>query len=66
MIMQHGGWKSSTVAEGYVETSKGNKKQIAVQIFEENCGNPPAKIARIKSNTEVSITAGKYFIGFFK
>jgi hypothetical protein len=37
-IMRHGGWRSATVAEGYVETSVGCKKRIAAQIFtfEEN------------------------------
>jgi integrase len=38
-IMRHGGWKSSTVAEGYVETSVESKKRIAEQIL----GEPPAK-----------------------
>ena len=49
-IMWHGSWSSSTVAEGYVESSEGNKKRIAAQIFgSENSDNkPPAKQARIE------------------
>jgi integrase len=55
-IMRHGGWKSSTVAEGYVETSGENKKRIAGQIFSENVANPPAKIARIEKEGSESMT----------
>lgn len=32
-LKRHGGWKSSTVAEGYVETSLENKRQIATKIL---------------------------------
>lgn len=32
-IKRHGGWKSSTVAEGYIEDSIGNKDKIARNIF---------------------------------
>lgn len=32
-IKRHGGWKSSTVAEGYIEDSLQNKKNIAGQIL---------------------------------
>lgn len=35
-IKQHGGWKSSTVAEGYVENSLANKKRIASNILGEH------------------------------
>lgn len=31
-LKRHGGWKSNTVAEGYVEDSVGNKKRIGQQI----------------------------------
>ncbi|KAJ8910666.1 hypothetical protein NQ315_011184 [Exocentrus adspersus] len=34
-IKRHGGWKSNTVAEGYIDTSKGNKKKIAAKILGE-------------------------------
>ncbi|XP_023311961.1 uncharacterized protein LOC111692276 [Anoplophora glabripennis] len=32
-IKRHGGWKSSTVAEGYIENSLEQKKEIACQIL---------------------------------
>lgn len=32
-VMRHGGWKSASVAEGYVENSTETKKKIAKQIF---------------------------------
>ena len=54
-IMRHGGWKSATVAEGYVETSEGNKKQIAAQIFGENSGNSPAKVAKIECSASKDV-----------
>lgn len=34
-LKRHGGWKSSSVAEGYVENSMNNKKLIAQEIFGE-------------------------------
>lgn len=33
ILKRHGGWRSATVAEGYVENSVNNKKIIANQIF---------------------------------
>lgn len=33
LIKQHGGWKSSNVAEGYIESSIENKKKIASMIL---------------------------------
>jgi integrase len=52
-IMRHGGWRSATVAEGYVETSIGCKKRIAAQIFtfEENA--PPEKIIKLNNSENV-------------
>jgi len=32
-LKRHGGWKSGAVAEGYVERSMNNKKQVSEQIF---------------------------------
>lgn len=34
-LKRHGGWKSGTVAEGYVERSISNKKHISDQIFKQ-------------------------------
>lgn len=33
MLKQHGGWKSSAVAEGYIEDSLANKSNIGNKIF---------------------------------
>lgn len=35
-LKRHGGWKSSTVAEGYIEDSIQNKKEISKKIFSNN------------------------------
>jgi len=32
-VKRHGGWKSNSVAEGYIYTSKENKKNVAKKIF---------------------------------
>ena len=55
-IMRHGGWSSATVAEGYVESSEGNKKRIAAQIFgsENSVNKPPAKQAQVEK-AEISV-----------
>lgn len=34
-VKRHGGWKSNTVAEGYIDSSVENKKQIAAKIVGE-------------------------------
>ncbi|KAJ8965563.1 hypothetical protein NQ317_015944 [Molorchus minor] len=36
-IKRHGGWKSSSVAEGYMKDSLENKKRIACHILPNNC-----------------------------
>lgn len=38
-VKRHGGWKSNTVAEGYVENSIENKKRIATDILGESSSN---------------------------
>jgi integrase len=35
-VKRHGGWKSNSVAEGYIDTSKENKKNVAKKNF--RCG----------------------------
>ncbi|KAJ8931929.1 hypothetical protein NQ314_015127 [Rhamnusium bicolor] len=35
-LKRHGGWKSSTVAEGYIEDSIQSKKENITQIFSNN------------------------------
>ena len=58
-IMHYGGWKSSTVAEGYVETSVESKKQIAGQILGEQNEplNKVQKITHESSSFMIDITA---------
>ena len=46
MIMRHGGWKSSTVAEGYIETSIESKKRIAEKLLGEQ-NEPLNKMRKI-------------------
>ncbi|KAJ8975867.1 hypothetical protein NQ317_009652 [Molorchus minor] len=36
-IKRHGGWKSSSVAKGYLDDSLENKKRIACHILPNNC-----------------------------
>lgn len=43
VLKRHGGWKSSTVAEGYVENSLQQKKEIAEKMFGGFGGNPLTK-----------------------
>lgn len=58
-IMRHGGWKSSTVAEGYVETSVESKKRIAGQILgDQNAPlNKVRKISQEASSSMIDITS---------
>lgn len=62
-LKRHGGWKSNTVAESYVESSMNNKKRIAEQITSSIAIEPTTstvekgpsapKIARLLTNNEV-------------
>ncbi|KAJ8915478.1 hypothetical protein NQ315_003241 [Exocentrus adspersus] len=58
-IKRHGGWKSNTVAEGYIDTSKGNKKKIAAKILGEetpSASNSGDSSFNIEKNTESVIS----------
>ena len=57
--MHHGGWKSSTVAEGYVETSVESKKRITGQILgDQNAPlNKVQKISQESSSSMIDITS---------
>ena len=58
MIMHHGGWNSSTVAEGYVETSVESKKRIAEHILgDQNPLNKVRKISHEESSSKFDITS---------
>jgi hypothetical protein len=52
-IMRHRGWRSTTVAEGYVETSVGCKKRIATQIFTSEENAPPEKMIKLSNSENV-------------
>lgn len=58
-LKRHGGWKSSTVAEGYIDDSLNNKIEVANRIFnstEQNPGVDP-NMTEINDNSEsVAIT----------
>lgn len=53
-IKQHGGWKSNTVAEGYVENSIENKQRIASRIL----GGSSVENTQINTNAKTSSLAG--------
>jgi integrase len=36
MLKRHGGWRSTSVAEGYIESSLENKKMVSKKILGEN------------------------------
>ncbi|KAJ8912394.1 hypothetical protein NQ315_013460 [Exocentrus adspersus] len=58
-IKRHGGWKSNTVAEGYIDTSKGNKKKIAAKILGEetpSASNSGDSSFNIEKHTESVIS----------
>ncbi|KAJ8974140.1 hypothetical protein NQ317_007315, partial [Molorchus minor] len=54
-IKRHGGWKSSSVAEGYLEDSLENKKRIACHILPNNC--PSSNNSEIDHINSISSTA---------
>ncbi|KAJ8980995.1 hypothetical protein NQ317_014862 [Molorchus minor] len=54
-IKRHGGWKSSSVAEGYLEDSLENKKRIACHILPNNC--PSSNNSEIEHINSISSTA---------
>ncbi|KAJ8974121.1 hypothetical protein NQ317_000651 [Molorchus minor] len=48
-IKRHAGWKSTTVAEGYIENSIENKTKIANQVLAKVRGNGQARLAVTRS-----------------
>lgn len=53
VLKRHGGWKSTTVAEGYVENSLQQKKEIAEKLFGGSSGNP---VTKTTASSPVEIT----------
>ncbi|KAJ8980455.1 hypothetical protein NQ317_007651 [Molorchus minor] len=56
-IKRHGGWKSMSVAEGYLEDSLENKKRIACYILPNNC--PSSNNSEIEHINSISSTASR-------
>lgn len=58
-LKRHGGWKSSTVAEGYVKESLANKLNVVKQIFQpeknDNVPIPSTSTFREVTNQEVEL-----------
>jgi integrase len=54
VLKRHGGWKSSTVAEGYVENSVSNKKKIADSILGHTNG-PSTSTASSSTSSEIIV-----------
>lgn len=50
-LKRHGGWRSSTVAEGYIEDSLLSKENIAKRILKVNSGNDKASTVVISEST---------------
>lgn len=57
-IKRHGGWKSSAVAEGYIEDSITNKNKIAERILPSTSTSSNAAIALENSSTLISASSG--------
>lgn len=53
-IKRHGGWKSSSVAEGYLEDSIENKKRISTKIFSRECLQKSSSVMTDIRNVETS------------
>lgn len=61
-LKRHGGWKSSTVAEGYVEDSLAEKRRIAKMVqgeakFNENAFTSTSQSQRVSSNNFIASTS---------
>lgn len=57
-LKRHGGWKSSTVAEGYIEESMTNKKEIANKILQpKNVDEPNETNESNNFNIEINSSA---------
>lgn len=55
MLKRHGGWRSSTVAEGYVEDSITNKVKTSKRIFNQDVKVPSLNIQQSTSSTSNQI-----------
>lgn len=65
-IMRHGGWRSSSVAEGYIEESENTKISVASKILGKECSalNPSSSSMHIQdSSVENSSSSGVNIYG---
>lgn len=53
-LKRHGGWKSTSVAEGYIEESMTNKKDTAKKILQTNFTEPIVNNVNIDINSTAS------------
>lgn len=53
-IKRHGGWKSSTVAEGYVENSLHSRIQLAKKMTQLEMSNPPVTCSTSEIQQDLS------------
>lgn len=60
-LKRHGGWKSSSVAEGYIEESFTNKKDIAKKILQPDFTQPIPNSNNNVHSTESGLTEGLTF-----
>lgn len=54
-LKRHGGWKSATVAEGYIEESIADKKRIAELVQKRNLPNEASNISSTSSATQDAV-----------
>lgn len=52
-MKRHGGWRSNTVCEGYIETSIGNKKRIASKILGDDVTDTEATTSACNQNLRI-------------
>ena len=53
VLKRHGGWKSTTVAEGYIENSMENKIKIANQIIAPSSSSADNKTVNLNSSEKM-------------
>lgn len=64
-LKKHGGWRSTSVAEGYVDQSTGKKCQIANQIMTGTPTQPLSNISEIASTTTEATSSSEIYPSSF-
>lgn len=52
----HGGWKSSSVAKGYIEESLNNKRDIVMKILQPSMSKPATSVSNEKEIENSNMT----------